>query len=320
MSIIKRARSKSKPKFYVYFNDWTGEIISVGRSKRNSPATCIVTDDAIAEQIVDGDANVSDYLVSSDRNRNERIVAKSDVLQLRKQEDSLFLLPEGRIKDWEIRARLFRHNMMFVVETNRKMLSRLIGHNRRQEIHLEKSATFDFYIIRRDHPDYLIKTVSIDAETLVNQPRVAVDVQDIVKYVTLDQISVMTRRYFEKYYFDSLYDRYVDPDNVKHSPQFLKWQWADQWPEYHLEAVQHGNLVTFTSAVSAEQLTDIGFTKRYKSFYVVGETPDQLIGKFMLDVERLRTGQPQKFKVDFNIMHVNIMFGGSQIKLNKRAV
>jgi hypothetical protein len=319
MTITARPRQQLKSKFYVYYNDWTGEIISIGRSEQiNSPAPYIITDDDNARKIVQGFANDNDFVVSSDRHREQKLLHKNEFLQLRKQEDSLFLLPEKRLHDWDIRVILYEENNQLVVEANRDMIYRLVSHTNRRVL-LDSRVYFDFFLIRRDDPDYMIKAVSVDAETLVNQGKVNLDISDVIPYVNVSDISILTRRHFENYYFEILSDRFVDAiDQEAENRLRQTWQHVGVGNDAHIVFTQLNDRVEISSLVSAEQLTDAGMHYRRMPFYVVGNTPDEYLATFEVDIAKLRMGQKETFAVDFDIMSTNIMFHNPALKANKR--
>jgi hypothetical protein len=138
MTITVSPRQRSKPKYFVYYNDWTGEIISVGTEPRaDTPAPFLETVDDAAGQIVRGEVNGQNYIISSDRFLEQRLIHKNEFLQLRRQEDELFLLPAAATDGWNIRARLFTKNKRLVIEANKDMLGRLVAHSLNRQIKLD---------------------------------------------------------------------------------------------------------------------------------------------------------------------------------------
>ena len=322
MTISVNRRQKSKPKYYVYFNDWTGEILSVGNTLRDdTPAPYIETDDVAAQRIIRGAETDKNFVISSDRRNSEQLVRKSEYLQLRKQEDSLFLLPGISLHEWDIRVRLYSQNNMLVIEANRAMITRLIAHNMQREILLDTRIFFDFYIIRKNDPDFMVKIISVDAATLINHGKVALSIDSIIPYVNLNNIDILTRRYFENYSFEVLDDRFID--SIDQEQELLKNQlWQHVYPntDAHIDFKQTGNQIEVSSIVSAEQLTNVGMHQRKMPFYIVGDTPDEYLAQLSIDISKLRMGQKEKFAVDFDIMDANILYHNPALKVNKRRV
>jgi hypothetical protein len=319
MTVTVKRRQRKEPKYYVYFNDWTGEIISIGNSLRpECPAPYIETTDEAAGDILHGEINEQKYIVSSDRHSEQRLIRKNDVLQLRRQEDSLFLLPNQKLQDWDVRAKLYLRNYKLVFEINQKKLKKFVSHSVDQEIKLNTRALFEFYVIRRDRPDFLVETFQIDAGSLIKYGVACVDMQHVLANVGLDDISILTRRYFEHYYLEVINDFYIETDQLEQSRSDNYWGSATQTGAGHIAFIQRDNIVTVRSLVLAEQLDDVGIHDRRMPFFIVTDSPDHYVGTFDVDMSRLRIGQEMKFEVDFDIDDVNIMHRNANIKVIKR--
>jgi hypothetical protein len=135
----------------------------------------------------------------------------------------------------------------------------------------------------------------------------------------LNDVSILTRRYFESYYFQILDDVYVDTaDQERQSQQGIVWQRAQTDSDAHLLFEQDGKYVSVTSLVTAEQLNDVGLHSLKMDFFVVGTTPDHYMGTFEVDVSRLRMGQQEKYEVDFDIEQIQLMYRNPLLRINKR--
>jgi len=322
MNIIKKARSSKQRDIYVYYNDWTGEILSLGKSKRSdTPAPYITANDEIARNIFNGTASETHYMVTMDFGDGQKLVKKDEVLRLRRREDDLFLLPRQRLNNWDIRTKIYTDNSRFVVEFNPGIIDRLVSIKMRKEITLDRDAEFEFYIVRKDRPDHLIKTIKVDAESLIVQGKQAFDISDVVKYASLHDVDVLTRRYFENYYVTVTRDQFIDTaDQRKFKRYSNRWQFVSSAAAGHFTFEQENDILTVKSNVTVNELNELEFFMRKMKFYVVGKTPDHLIDTFAVNVANLRMGRPERFLVDFDIDDIGIMFQNPQIKINKRKV
>tara|TARA_R110000851_G_scaffold83052_2_gene181592 strand:+ start:540 stop:1508 length:969 start_codon:yes stop_codon:yes gene_type:complete len=318
MTVSIKKRIKSSAEYYVYYNDWTGEVISIGRSVHDDISTpYFVTSDETAQRIVRGQDSEQNYIVGSIDNQVQ-LLSKSESLRLRQQEDALFMLPAHKITDWDVRVRLYTKNMMLVTEVNQDMISRLVAHKMRRQIQVATTDKFEFYIIKKDTPDFLVDTINIDPDDLIRNGQIVQSVADIVKHVDLHDLCVLTRRIFKNYYFEIIDDSYVDTSAQADPPMSLfNWQVVDTAVESHIRFTQHGNYVIVNSIVSAEQLDAVGIHTQVITFYVVGETPDVYLGKFSVDMSRVRVGQIQKFNVDFDIYNATIIYQNPRLKVSK---
>lgn len=321
MTITVKKRNKKPRNVYVYYNDWTGEIISVGNSLRlDCPAPYIETQEDSAFRILKGEINEQNFVISSDRFGKEKLMRKNEFLQLRRREDSLFLLPEYRLKEWDIRAKLFVKNGKLVFEANRNKIRKLVAHSIHREIKLNVRAVFDFYLIRKDRPDYLLETFQVDAQSLINHGRAVVDVNHMLAHTRLENISILTRRHFENYYFELVEETYVDVTDPEKRERPLFWKRADNEPNAHLRFVQQNDIVTVESLVGAEQLDDVGINQLGLSFFVIKGDPDHYLGTFEIDMSRIRMGQQEKFQVDFDIDEIDLLYQNQALKVNKRKI
>lgn len=319
MTITAKRRQKRNPKFFIYYNDWTGEIISIGHSlRKDCPAPYIESNDINAAGILSGDLNEQNFIVSSDRFNEQKLIRKNDFLQLRKQEDSLFLLPRQKLQDWDVRAKLYLRNYKLVFEINQKKLKKFVSHSVDREIKLNARALFEFYVIRRDRPDFLIEAFQIDAGSLIKYGAVCVDMDYVLSKVGLDDISILTRRYFENYYLEVLNDFYIETDQLEQTRNDNYWGHANNSGEGHISFTQHGNIVSVRSLVLAEQLDSIGIQDREMPFFIVTDSPDHYIGTFDVDMSRIRVGRTMKFEVDFDLEDVNIIHRNPSVKVIKR--
>ena len=166
VNIVKRQRQKSKD-FFVYYNEWTGEIQSAGTAERNDTRLPFIkTSDKVIERIIHGRANHKHYMVSFDDNNDFRVIKKDNVLRLRKQEDSLFMLPGRRLDKWDIRVKFYAVNNKMTVELNPDSIRVLTNMNLRAELKIEEKRNLNLFVIRKNQPDYLIETFEIDPADL----------------------------------------------------------------------------------------------------------------------------------------------------------
>ena len=319
MTIIQKQRQRSTPEYYVYFNKWTGEILSTGRAlQANSSSPFIVTSNTIAANIVNGTANDQHYIINTSRDGSNDIVSKSEFLQLCEREKELYVVPEIKSENWDIRVNLYSGNKKIVVESNRDMIERLIAHNMRYKISIDTSVVFEFYIVKRNNPDYLIKKLSINAADLIVNGKVVIDGSKLIRYANMTDIHVLTQRYFENYYFNIVDDVYIDTTDQE--VNFRNWQKATTNNNGHITFNQSGDQLLIASAVTTEQMELIGYTSRFMEFYIVGDTPDKLIACLKVDIHKLQAGQIERFDLDYDIDKVNILYHNPKLKVNKRKI
>lgn len=319
MTITIKKRQRSQPEFYIYYNDWTGEILSVGRSLRtNTPAPYIVTKSKIAADIIAGTRSENQYIVKQTETTGQ-LVKKSDFLRLREKEDSLFLIPRTRGTEWNIRVSFFAKNKKIVVEVNPVFINRLVSFKMREEIALDQQATFVFYIVKRDQPDYLIDKIEVDATDLIRNRVLVFDYPEIERYANADDIDILTQRYFEFYQFRIIHENFIDKQSKRSAwaPE-NKWYIVGQDKDSHFSITQTDSIMTVSTNVDVENFNSLEIYERYLKMYVVGDVPDQYLDYFDLDLSKLRMGVVEKFEIDFDLDEVNILHQNSKLKINKR--
>jgi hypothetical protein len=320
MNIIVNQRQKAKPNYFVYYNDWTGEILSVGTAIRSgSPATYLETDNPIASDILKGLASNQNYIVCDGLNSQKELVGKSEFLRLSSKENQLFLLPPRANKQWDIRIRLFTANNKLVIEANQTSISKLVSLNAKKQIKLGTKTDFEFYVVRNNEPDYLIDIVKADAEGLINDGCVCIDAGHLIRHAGALDLAILTRRYFENYYFEVVDEMFVEP--ITATEKSSAWGIAGHLDSSHIELVQQGKYLAVYSKVSADQLFDqAGLWQPTLNFFVVDETPDHYIDMFSVNVSRLRTGQPERYQIDFDIDQVELIYANPRLRVSKRKI
>jgi len=317
MTIIAKPRHRLKTEYYVYFDDWTGEILSVGMSNRDdTPAPYIITNDIAAHKIVTGIESDAAYIVSSKSSHEQKLIHRDDYFSLLQQEENLFLVPESKPLEWDIGISLYTKNSQLVITANHKIIDKLVSYNH-QIVEKDNQVHLKLYLIQKNNPDNMIKTVSVKLSELVNNGKVVVDISDVIASVDIYDISILTRRYFENYYFETVSEHFIHTDNTK-TNKANYWQLVSSDGDAHMSLTQYGNTIEVKNDVSADQLSSIGMNSKYMSFYLVDDTPDQYIAKMAVDISKLRMGNIQRFNVDFDIMDVNIMYHHSRLKVKKR--
>jgi hypothetical protein len=323
MTITLQSRQRSSNKScYIYYNDWTGEILSVGHSVRpESPAPYFQCEDLAAQEIIDGTKSDKNYIVNIDVEVGAHLAKKSKYLQLTQKEQVLYLLPEKVLPVWDIRATIYKTNATLLIEINHDMVSRLVAEHRRHEASMNDDVVFKFYVIRKHMPDCLLKVIDVDVKLLIEQGHVTASLSDLNQFAGLNDVAIMTCRQFEHYCLSVTDNKYVDNDiaTVLRTKD-KKWQVVQADIESHIELIQTGNQIEIKSIVDTEQLTATGLHQRQLVFYIVGDTPDKYHDYLTINVSELRMGKTMKFIIDFDIMDMNIIYHNRLLKVNKRTI
>lgn len=318
MTITVKTRKRKQANYYIYYNDWTGEILSVGQSIRNdSVLPYIVVQDENAGYIISGEKNVNDFIV--DPSTQDRLIVKNDYYHLREKENSLFLIPKNKAGEWDIRVRLFKKNHKLLFEINRARIKRIVSKNIGREIKVTGGKTLDFYITRKDRVDYLLETASVDVGELINQGYFLLDMEYVSSYAAYDEISLLTQKQFEFYTFDIVDQEYHENDHQIDAKPHI-WNVANGGEDSHLRLSQADSIITVESLVKADRFDNLGIAHKIVPLYIVGESPDNYLDRIDVDLSEIRLGRPEKFRVDFDLSQVNIMCQNMSLRIDKRKV
>ena len=89
---VVKAKEKKEKYFYVYFDEWDGEILEISSRQLEKKNHYLRTKESIAEKMLIGSEDPSKYTVA-DTPDGHIIIRKSDHVALKKAEQQLSLIP-----------------------------------------------------------------------------------------------------------------------------------------------------------------------------------------------------------------------------------
>jgi len=282
--------------------------------RNDCPAPYIISKNENAYRIINGDISDQKFLIGIDDIGSERLIKKTEYLRLKQKENALYLLPKKKKTDWDLRARLFLKNHKLVFEINKKRIKRLVAQSIKRQIKLNSQVDLEFYLTRKNYPDYLLDTIQIDADELIKKGQMVFEADSGIVF---DDISILTQRQFKNYYFEVLDDEFIDDHPLDNANAHI-WRFAGGFRKPHIQITQKNDIVTIKSLVDSVKLDQVGIHELNMNFYVVGESPDHYIDHFGVDMSRLRVGQSEKFQVNFDIEEVDLMYLHPSLRINKR--
>jgi hypothetical protein len=318
-SVTLVERPQNKREFYLYYNEWTGEILSVGCQERpEERAPFLVTEAAEAGKMLEGVLDERQYLVTENEEHELALLPKSETIRLRARQDSLYQFSKTGLTEWDIRARVYKLNNKMSLEVNQASVSRLGNFKIRREIRVEGEDDIPLYLVKRNSPDWLLAKIDVDIAQLLQDHAIVYDIEHIADKIDLDDLSILTKRLFKNYQLETVDDNYVFSTSGNagvQNDQIIRAQ--DQ--EYgHIQIEQDGNQIIFTSQVETDQFDSIGLFQRSFRYYVVGSQPDQFIDTIDVDLTQLRMGRPERFQVEYNIDDVEFVYRNPRLVTIKR--
>ena len=308
-SVLKTVTLESKKQFYVFYDEWTGTIIRITSVEMtDSDYPYLLTDSFIAENILKGYENEKDYIVSFDDNNELELVKKDNVVRLRSSETNLHQLSKVKKDDWDIRVLVYAGNNKLVVEVNPLSIRKLSNMTFNKKIIIDDNNDLSLYIVKHNNPDYLIDTIDVDAQELLDNGNVIYDITSIRKHVSLTDLGFLTRRCFKNYYLDI----FNSPLNIAQQSLVKNFSYIHRYAEHthnqgHINITQQGDFLTITTPLSSGELTDIGLHEDKLWVYLVGDTPDEYYGSIPINIRELKTKKKCAIKIQGNIQHYNLL-------------
>ena len=315
--LISIVGEKPLPKYYVFYDEWSGEIYSVGNKFKDGGYSVLLTEDNTAAEILMGHLNPRKYIVN-DTPSGTFIMAKSDSLRIKAEEDQLSKIVEvPNTVDREINIITYIESMMLEINISSDTVLKMVGRNvnkKFSQAHNENNTTLYFYIVAKDNPSYLYKTIEIDPIDLINDGVATFDLYDLSTKVALGDIDVLTRRVFKSYGLKKK-TTYVtlDYNRRKVTKRNMVKIRDDKDAVFTLSEANSGWIVrsNFQDPEEVKIYSDL-------TFYIVGDSPHELLGSFTLPKNDLGWGRETTVNTNANLKTSQMLVGeaGRNITFN----
>lgn len=321
-AITPTTRQKSKPEYYIYYDEWSGEIISVGHSLVDDTPDIlyIISNDDSASKILNGSVNDRDYRVALNDDDEYVLMEKDSTLRLRKREEELFEIPNYKLEIWDIRIKIYAVNDIMTVEINQNSLRRLASYKMRHDIIVGSSEKLNIYVTKQNQPDFLISTLRLDPKKLLTSGMLVFDISNLKQYANHEKMGLLTRRQFKNYYFEVLNEKFISSTLQKTTYPNSRMNKAIKTTESHLDIVQFKNEIIITNKITEDQFDDIGLYQPTIPIYIIGDTPDQFYTKYDINLAQLRLGYIERFPFDYDLNDVDIVYHNPKLIISKRKI
>ena len=315
--LISIVGEKPLPKYYVFYDEWSGEIYSVGNKFKDNGHSVLLTEDNTAAEILLGHLNPRKYIVN-DTPSGTFIMAKSDSLRIKAEEDQLSKIVEvPNTVDREINIITYIESMKMEINISSDTVLKMVGRNvnkKFSQAHNENNTTLYFYIVAKDNPLHLYKTIEINPIDLINNGVVTYDLYDLSTKVALGDIDVLTRRVFKSYGLKKK-TTYVtlDYNRRKVTKRNMISIGTEESAVFTLSQANSGWIVrsNFQDPEEVKIYSDL-------TFYIVGDSPYELKGSFTLPKTELGWGRETSIKTDADLRTSQMLVGeaGRNITFN----
>lgn len=181
-----------KPSYYAYYDGKTGKILSVTNEKSNDYEFGIEISDDDANKLISGEWSFSDYLIGFQKQSNGTTI--KCVIPNTDQEYAF----RHNLFEWVVEKDIEEE---FFVEWNlvdKEWRFGIRNKNQKEFIQEVTMTRFVFFITLRDDLDFLIRTVFIEKDTLMNTDYISIPFESS-KELDIKSISISTRAIFKSY-------------------------------------------------------------------------------------------------------------------------
>ena len=303
-NVLKTVTLESKKQFYVFYDEWTGAISNIttvldqDADMSESFNPYFISNSDLIEQILKGHKNENDYIVSFNDDNNLSVVEKGNTLRLRSSEKFLHQLPRYKPAEWDIKVAVYAGNSKLAVEVNPEAIRKLSSMTFNKRIVVDDQNDLSLHIVKHNAPDYLIATIQIDAQELLDTGNVIYDISNIRQHVSLSDIGILTRRCFKNYYMEVFNNSLnVVQQSLVKNLSYLNRICEQDLKHSHINIDQQDDIVTFSTTLSSGELADIGLYEDKILLHATGNTPDQYYGSIPINIRDLKTKKKAVVKV-----------------------
>jgi hypothetical protein len=298
------------PSYYVFYNEWNGEIINVMRRLPDDNINAYIeTNDITAKKILKGDVNERSYIIAFDNDENLRIIPRDDKLRLRSSEKTLHQLTRTYNSQWDIRVKIYTKNSKLLIEINPDSISKLTKMTFKKELMISKESDLDLYLTKHNKPDFFIEKIEIDPVELLDKGNIHFDISAVDQHINITDLGLLTRRCFKNYHIEFIQDSLnVIQNSLIKNRSYVVERAFKSFPHAHLSLRNTEKGITITPNVSVTDLEDVGLLEKKLKLHFVGKAMDEFYGTIEVDVEQLKkTGTflmpiQAEFK-DLNLLH-----------------
>jgi hypothetical protein len=205
------------PKYYVYYDEWTGEIINITNKYKASKNPHLLTEDKTAAELLMGHLNPKKFIVNETPS-GIFLMLKQQQLRLKQEEDQLSKISEVSLSvDREINIIKYTNSWKLEVNISNDAVYKMTGRRNNRQFSKKENvnnSTIYFYITEKNNPLRLIKTIKIDPIDLLNKGYKLFDLSDLQNVIGLNNIDILTRRVFKSYGLKSK-ENYVSVEYLK---------------------------------------------------------------------------------------------------------
>lgn len=290
---VKKRKQNRNTQFCVYYNDWNGDIISIGQNIREDlDFPYIVTSESLVYDIFANKLRLNDCVV--DLNAGNNIVRKNqDYADY--NEMAVIPIKERAFKDWDIKISYNKKTFSMLFSLNEKLHRRLYIKNNEHYTKFKTPINLIFYVIQKGRPDYLLETISISIDELVDTGHHYVDMSHKAKYFKNTDIEILTEKFFNRYIM-MMSEHEIHELTPNYDNSTSLWNVAETSDQGFILVSRDDDHLVFERNHERE-FDQIQIVKPFFHCFIIGETPDIYHGSITLDLAQIRLGQQERYKI-----------------------
>jgi len=309
---------KPRPKYWVYYDECTGEITNVANRKyENIHDPYIITDSNVAAELMMGKLNYKKYVVV-ELVEGLELIEKDKALQLKKEEEILSLIPIANPTiSYDVNLILYVSNWLLEVNLNQDTILRLTGKRFNKKFNIKENSIktkIVLYLIEKTNPLNLYETIEIDPIELINNGYILIDLKELNTKITPYDISFLTRQIFKKYglKYKESYDTvdYHSRKRCRRKYTQIKEKSSD-WTTFSVSPSTEGWIIK-------SNFDDPHSEKIYKDIkiFLFDNTPFEILDKIVIPYEKLGNKQEFLVKTKVDPTKCHMLLGEENKKLS----
>lgn len=204
ISLIKQVKLPSNPhKFYVYFDEWSGNITAISNKVREElKDPYLDTTDPVVADLMKGIKNTKKYVVA-DLVDGFKLVEKKNYLRIKQAENYLSKLSQVKTTvNKDLNVVLYLTDYKVEVNVSTDLVYQLTGKVNASEIKIQRDSSYEkivLYIVEKNNPLRLLETIEIDPIDLIEKGYILFDFFNLRNTIALADVDILTRRIFKSY-------------------------------------------------------------------------------------------------------------------------
>ncbi len=203
--LLKAVNESLSVPIKMYYDKFSGKI--VGSCPQDNEIDIddpfIVVTRIIADKVL---KNTSEYMIAFDKDTGTiQPTKKSEVIKLLKPESKLFEIKkvDNIIEKADIAITIYRDYSVLTLVINPAIISRSSMPLLMSQLQFEEGSALNLFITKKNNPNAMLKSIYVDLNDFLSESKniktLEYDISDILQNISVDEISIYTRRIFEHY-------------------------------------------------------------------------------------------------------------------------